>query len=104
MNATNIGDDVRMNVINAICMIATAQNANYAETKYQIKKKGEFVKGMLRYIKQCKSETIKKCAMNSIASLVYLSPPILIEDELRMQIVEVTLKHLNNCQVEEQED
>jgi len=84
-------------------MISGAMNDAQRETNYRVKKRDDLVQGMLKYIKITKQEMMKKRAMNTVHTLLYLQPPIGVEDELRKQVVDVTLKHLNNCKLPENE-
>eukprot|EP01084_Bolivina_argentea_P137959 242965_1 len=79
-------------------------NDAYKIKNYKVKKKNDFIRGILKYIKitsmkTATGENIKKKCMNTISSLLYLEPAILVEDDLRKQIIEITLKHLNNCKL-----
>lgn len=94
-------DFVREAVIESITMISGAMNDAQRETNYRVKKRDDLMQGMLKYIKITKQEMMKKRAMNTVHSLLYLQPPLNVEDELRKQVVDVTLKHLNNCKLPE---
>eukprot|EP01083_Nonionella_stella_P268717 908678_1 len=92
--AMNEGDAmVRSAVIECVSMIAIAMNEAHAETAYVVKKKNEFIRGMLKYIRVSKE---KEEAMNAVSSLLYLEPAIIVDDELRKQVIDITLKHLND--------
>ena len=94
-------DAIRSAVIDSVMMISAAMNEAQSETAYRVKKRDSFMNGMLKYIKTTKQEAMKKEALRSISSLLYLAPAVAVEDDLRKNVIEVVLKHLNHCSASE---
>merc|ERR1712079_300499 len=97
-------DAIRNAVIEAVTMISMAMNDARSETSYRVKKRDTFIEGMLKYIKTTKQESMKKEALRCISSLLYLAPAVAIDDDLRKNVIEVVLRHLNHCSASEVDD
>lgn len=94
-------DAIRNAVIESVMMISTAMNEAQSEVSYRVNKRDTFVEGMLKYIKTTKQEMMKKEALRCVSSLLYLAPAVAVDDDLRKNIIDVVLKHLNKCSASE---
>ena len=85
---------LRESVVIALQRIGRAMGDAHASTDFVVKKKNDFIKGMLSYV-NTGSPRLKSDALDCISTLLYLKPPLAVKDDLRTKVIDVAFSHLN---------